>query len=144
MFISPYVDPQLGHWYIIRKIKGYPCYKTITSVSSKAQECFYFIEKLTSVRDIQVLAFLTIPWFTKSVMSWRVTAHETVCISQCLIQKKFGNINLSWVPWVVLLIWHYNNIYSGLNCVLFFCKLENYLLKRFSLDRFWETFFRPP
>ena len=98
----------------------------------------------SSVRDIQVLAFLTIPWFTKSVTSWWVTAHETGCISQCLIQKKFGNINFSWVPWMVLLIWHYNNIYSGLKCVLFFCKLENSLLKRFSLDHFWETFFGHP
>ena len=30
------------------------------------------------------------------------------------------------VSWMVLLIWHYNNIYSGLKCVLFICKLENY------------------
>ena len=38
MFISPYVDPELGHWYIIIKIiKVIPCYKTITSVSSEAQ-----------------------------------------------------------------------------------------------------------
>ena len=37
MFISPYDNPELGHWYIIRKVKGYPCYKTITSVSSEAQ-----------------------------------------------------------------------------------------------------------
>ena len=39
---------------------------------------------------------------------------------------KFGNIDFSWVSWVVLLIWHYNNIFSGLKCVLFICKLENY------------------
>ena len=37
MFVSPYVYPELGHQYIIRKIKGYPCYKTITSVSSEEQ-----------------------------------------------------------------------------------------------------------
>ena len=43
MFISPYVDPELGHWYIIRKIKGYPCYKTITSVSSEAKVKNVFI-----------------------------------------------------------------------------------------------------
>ena len=84
------------------------------------------MEKLSSVQDIHVLAFLTIPWFTKSVTSWWVLVHETGCIFQCLIQKKFGNIKFSWVPWVVLLIWHYNNIYSGLKCVLFICKLENY------------------
>ena len=89
-------------------------------------KCFYFMEKLSSVQDIQVLAFLTIPWFTKSVTSWWVLVHETGCIFQCLIQKKFGNIDFSWVSWVVLLIWHYNNIYSGLKCVLFICKLENY------------------
>ena len=39
---------------------------------------------------------------------------------------KFGNIDFSWVSWVVLLIWHYNNVFSGLKCVLFICKLENY------------------
>ena len=84
------------------------------------------MEKLSSVQDIHVLAFLTIPWFTKSVTSWWVLVHETGCIFQCLIQKKFGNIKFSWVSWVVLLIWHYNNIYSGLKWALFICKLENY------------------
>ena len=83
------------------------------------------MEKLSSVPDIQVLAFVTIPWFIKSVTSWWLI-HETGCIFQCLIQKKFGNIDFSWVCWVVLLIWHYNNIYSGLEYVLFICKLENY------------------
>ena len=59
MFISLYVDPELEHWYIIRKIKGYSCYKTITSVSSEAQvkNVLYFIEKLSSVQDIEFLAF---------------------------------------------------------------------------------------
>ena len=84
------------------------------------------MEKLSSVQDIQVLAFLTIPWFTKSVTSWWVLVHETGCIFQCLIQKKFGDIDFSWVSLVVQLIWHYNNIYSGLKCVLFICKLESY------------------
>ena len=84
------------------------------------------MEKLYSVQDIQVLAFLTIPWFSKSVTSWWVLVRETGCIFKCLIQKKFGSINLSWVSWVVLLIWHYNNIYSGLKCVFFIYKLENY------------------
>ena len=37
MFISPYVHPELEHWYIIRKVKGYPCYKTITFVSSEVE-----------------------------------------------------------------------------------------------------------
>ena len=36
MFISPYVNLELGHWYIIRKVKGYPCCKTITPVSSES------------------------------------------------------------------------------------------------------------
>ena len=84
------------------------------------------MEKLSSVQDIQVLAFLTIPWFTKSVTSWWVLVHETGCIFQCLIQKKFENVDFSRVSWVVLLIWHYNNIYSDLKCVLFISKLENY------------------
>ena len=43
MSISPYADPELEHWYIIRKVKGYPCYKTITSVSSEAQVKNVFI-----------------------------------------------------------------------------------------------------
>ena len=43
MFISLYVNPELEHWYIIRKVKGYPCYKTITSVSSEAQVKNIFI-----------------------------------------------------------------------------------------------------
>ena len=97
------------------------------------------MEKLSSVQDIQVLAFLTIPWFTKSVTSWWVLVHETGCIFQCLIQKKFGNSNFSWVSWVVLLIWLYNNIYSGLKCVLFICKLENY--KKDSLLIIFEGHF---
>ena len=66
------------------------------------------------------------PMFTKSVTPLWVLVHETGYIFQCLIQMKFGNIDLSWVSWVVLLIWHYNNIYSSLKCVLFICKLENY------------------
>ena len=40
MFISSYVDPEIVHWYIIRKIKGYSCYKTITPVLSEAQVFF--------------------------------------------------------------------------------------------------------
>ena len=40
--------------------------------------------------------------------------HETGCIFQSLIQKKIGSINFSGMSWVVLLIWHYNNIYYGL------------------------------
>ena len=72
------------------------------------------------------LVFLTIPWFTKSVTSWWVLVYETGCIFQCLIQKNFGNIDFSWVSWVVLLTRHYNNIYSGLKFVLFICELENY------------------
>ena len=31
-------------------------------------------------QDIQVFVFFTIPWFTKSVTSWRVLVHETRCI----------------------------------------------------------------
>ena len=42
MFISPYVDPELEPWYI-RKVNGYPCYKTITSVSSEVQVKNVFI-----------------------------------------------------------------------------------------------------
>ena len=59
------------------------------------------------------------------MMGW-VLVYDTGCIFQCLIQNKFENIDFSWVSWVVLLIWHYSNIYSGLKCVLFICKLENY------------------
>ena len=45
-------------------VKGYLCYKAITSpnVSSKAQVIF-------RSQDIQVFVFLTIPTSTKSVMS---------------------------------------------------------------------------
>ena len=46
---------------------------------------FYFIERLCSVLEIlKFLYFLTISWFTKSVMSWWVSVHETVCIFECI------------------------------------------------------------
>ena len=93
------------------------------------------MEKLSSVHDIQVLVFLTIPWFTISLTSWWVLVHEAGCIFHCFIQKKFGNIDFSWVSWMMLLIWHYNNIYSCLKCVLFICKSENY-----KKDSLWIIF----
>ena len=31
-------------------------------------------------QDIQVFAFLTIPWLTKTVTSWWILVHETRCI----------------------------------------------------------------
>ena len=37
MFISPYVDLELGHWFIIWKIKSYLCYKTITSQNASSE-----------------------------------------------------------------------------------------------------------
>ena len=69
---------------------------------------------------------LVIPWFTKSATSWWVLVRKTRGTFQCRIQKKFGDIDFSWKCWVVLRIWHYNNTYSGLKCVLFICNLENY------------------
>ena len=49
-------------------------YKTITSqnVSSEPQVRNFFFGRKVMFRfqDIQVFVFLTIPWFTKSVMSW--------------------------------------------------------------------------
>ena len=47
MFVFPYVHPELGYWYIIRKVKGYPCYKIIGSVSSEAH-----VPKLGKLIDI--------------------------------------------------------------------------------------------
>ena len=64
--------------------KGYLRYKTIASqnVTSQAQlKNFLFFRKVIfRFRDIQVLVFLTIPWFNKSVTSWWVLVHETVYI----------------------------------------------------------------
>ena len=60
-------------------------------------------------------------YFMMGISTW-----DRGCIFQCLIQKKFGNVDFSWVSWVMLLIWHYNNIHSGLKCVLFMYKLEIY------------------
>ena len=40
MFISPYVYPELGHWYIMWKIKGHSCCKTITSSESHVKNVF--------------------------------------------------------------------------------------------------------
>ena len=62
----------LAVWYI----KGYLCFEMITSqnVSSVAQvKNFLFHRKVMfHSQDIQVLVFLTIQWFTKSVTSWEV------------------------------------------------------------------------
>ena len=65
-------------------IKGYLCYKTITSqnVPSKAQIKNYLFRRKIMFRsqDIQVFVFLTIPWFTKSVTSQWVLVHKIRCI----------------------------------------------------------------
>ena len=37
MFISPDADLELGHWFIIWKIKSYLCYKTITSQNASSE-----------------------------------------------------------------------------------------------------------
>ena len=68
-----------------KNYKGYLCYKTVTSqdASSDGQVKNFFISCKSYVlfSRIQVFVFLTIPWFTKSMMSW-VLVHETGCIFQ--------------------------------------------------------------
>ena len=80
MSISPCVDPEPEHWYVIRKVKGYPYYKTITSVSSEAQ-----------VKNVFILAFLTISEFAKSVISWWILVHETVHFSVSHSENTWGH-----------------------------------------------------
>ena len=59
-------------------------------------------------------------------ISTSLNAMMRQCIFQCLIQKKFWDIDFSWVSWVILRMQLYNNTYSGLKCVLCICDLENY------------------
>ena len=70
----------------LQLLKGYLCYKTITSqnVPSEAQiKNFLFQrEMIFCSQDIQVFVFLTIPWFTKSVMSQWVLVHKTTLLNQ--------------------------------------------------------------
>ena len=65
-------------------VKGYRRYKMITfqNVPSEAQiKNFLFPRKvLFHSQDIQAFVFLTIPWFNKSVTSWRVLVHKMGCI----------------------------------------------------------------
>ena len=55
-------------------LKGYLCYKTITSQNELYEEqvkIFLFHRKVMfHSQDIQVLLFLAIPWFTKFVTRW--------------------------------------------------------------------------
>ena len=64
------------------KFKGYLCYKMIKSqnVSSEAQfkNFFIFRKVILNSQDVQVFVFLTVPWFTKSLLSWWVLVDETV------------------------------------------------------------------
>ena len=75
-------------WYALRysaiitaEIKGYLCYKTITSQNVPLKQrlrTFLFRRRIMfRSQDIQVFLFLTIPWFTKSVTSRWVLVHET-------------------------------------------------------------------
>ena len=49
-------------------------------------------------QDIQVFVISTFPWFTKSVMSWRVLIHETGCIFWiCLLNHR----SLSHETWTI-------------------------------------------
>ena len=63
--------------------KGYLRYKTITSQNvpfeAHVMDFFWFHRKFM-FRSRDILIFLTIPWFTKSVTSWWVLAHKTGCI----------------------------------------------------------------
>ena len=41
-------------------------------------------------QDIQVFVILSIPWFAKTVTSWRVLVHET----ECILEYTFWNTTL--------------------------------------------------
>ena len=60
MLISPYVDSQLEHCLLLERLPMLQN-NNFCVIWSAGKECFYFIEKLFSVQDIQVLTFLTIP-----------------------------------------------------------------------------------
>ena len=59
--------------------KGYLHYKTIASQNVSEAQAKNFCPE-----HIQVFVFLTITWFTKCGTSWRVLAHETRCIFECI------------------------------------------------------------
>ena len=126
MFISPYGDPELGLWYIIRKIKGYPCYKKITSGSSEAHVKNFLIRGEIIVcswySSFSIFNYPMIYQICNLMMGAWDRVHFSVSHPDEIWEHDF-----SWVSWVVLLIWHYSNIYSGLKYVLFICKLENVL-----------------
>ena len=71
------------------KIKGYFRYKTITTqkVSFEAQVQIFFILSKVMFRsqDIQVFVYLTIPWLTKSILSWWVLLPKTGCIFEHIL-----------------------------------------------------------
>ena len=65
-------------------LKGYLCYKMILPNLCHLKHSlriFLFSRKVMfRSQDIQPYVFLTIPWITKSVMSWWVLVYETGCI----------------------------------------------------------------
>ena len=86
---------------IINLIKGYLRYKIITSqnVPSDSQIEIFFIRKKVVFRsqDTQFLVFLTIPWFTKFMVSSSILLHEDWCIFKYIFWTttqvtKFGRL----------------------------------------------------
>ena len=60
--------------------------------------CLFRRKVIFHSQDIQVLVFLTIPWFTKFVMSWWVFIHETGCIFEYLF---WTTTHLSHQTWPI-------------------------------------------
>ena len=72
-----------NRWFSAWFFNSYSRYKTITShvlfnFSLQVNNFLFRRQVMFRFQDIHVFAFLTIPWFTKSMKSWLV--HERGCI----------------------------------------------------------------